>query len=1759
MEPFKLTLEQVNFQYEPHLPSNAQRDAQIELDSFSNVVNFDSEFNFKSTAATLPYPTHPSAVLLAPSGIPDTVRKKPSEVVACTTESKPCDTRVYSVWSEKKVSPFGDDHLVNPHINFNTSPPSTTGPSYANPPFTNSTTSSSDISTLIQVSANTKSVKYKIKERQEKSRLKYPVKKMASTEITAAPAQERTPVDTLNPDVSNAFETVAEALHLQWSVIGNKNLTPAPPEVVAQIVAEAEKRLKSGNLNLSNNETDLSSIGSFNLPDISQESATYKTDTTLSTQKHESPTKFTCLDAEVLHRTPSPVDNLPTLHAKNSQEKVNTLLGINDDEGSVNKISVPTETITTEFSDKPPWSDSHPRRPKKTADFNECFDRKSSAKNNCVNELEQTATDTVAAATITTHVTPLDSMSSSISYSSPSLKPDNPHTTLPTQSEQVPKDMASDRKTSENCRSEETDSTKSASFQLSDCDAEDDYNYADDSNAEAFLRSLPPVKAVELEAFLKRLRNGRHSPPVRERSFNPVELSLESENFAMRQQQKQPPSHPPLVSGKYSPPTKDVPDNVSVGSSVELPEKDSSMPSSNFAPHIQSVSRSKITLPDPGPLFKNVMKPLMEKRSQLATNNQSSGVGKVDDINVNEILREKAQLEGQLEILTSEAQTALQERAELQAQLASLQLKFMSAQKSDTDVKQNALKADIESLKDSRVYLEHCLADTQKLLEEKIDDVKRLDEELKATMETTDKQHIRIRELKDDLRSRDVTIQALKNKVAELYVEVQVTLQNKMLSDTESRAAKSDLASIVSTKQWYHEQLQNANKVRVELQKEMTTLQAQVSSQGMIVERLKADNNRLHQQLSETRQKAVSEKEMLARQLENIQVDMLERETAFQEIQRERRIIEETFDSKIQTVEEEKMRLSLLMQTTTELESQLEKTQSDVKKKQVQIFSLESEQTTMMKNLTLAEGKLTEKDKVIEELEQKLIEVEASLKSFYVELSVKNQEILKLKEEKANVEISLTSALEEKKIFDAALETLRGDLHKVENSFWQMKNELGAKMTELEQVRKEKLQVETELKEAVENSKVQHDAAAEEKSNAAIAMATENLKKIETKNQQLTQEVGELRIQMTELNDRCVHEVHEKEALEKHLGNVQEELNQVKCDFEKEKQTKDELIAGTNSVDEDGKKVEELSTENTALKSKMKTLEKKAQTSLTKQKARSAKLSADIATVKSELIDRQKAYDTNMEMLSSKLREVVNDKDVLQNEVEMLKRKFDLSMIEQQDQMKVELQTLAAELESVRSQKLQLESDLTELKEVTTHQVEQYVTQVMTMGQQLQQLIDEKDEAAAEAKTKEQNLFLDLEKEKGRLTGLQQSNTSLKKHVSELEEALARRESTLVEMQTHFSDNVKERETNEQDYVKRIQDLEELLIQEKASQRDLRKQIGTKITENKRLKRQHKNLSVEHENLELDVQQKMAQFDTMVDELQARKDEVQNLQSQLQSVQHENKELRSEVERLQRSLTDNQDRNPVIQEQLQSFQWQLQQKTSELEATQKQLLLCEERHQMEIESLQKTFQNATQEMESLRSELNQSRQDKMNHQTKVAELRSALKTSIQHHKISKKVSSKLKSPAKKVKELNNSEAVSPEHVASLPSLDKMTCCDVGTQIDNDLIESIIPEPFNIEALEQLLQDTTVQALESKPLDDLQSCLSSLRAQISGLQDQIDAHSTTIQNSGESWRDVEAQVVELQQVVQTVTNTTSCNTLTTAISVQSGENSNILDI
>ena len=70
----------------------------------------------------------------------------------------------------------------------------------------------------------------------------------------------------------------------------------------------------------------------------------------------------------------------------------------------------------------------------------------------------------------------------------------------------------------------------------------------------------------------------------------------------------------------------------------------------------------------------------------------------------------------------------------------------------------------------------------------------------------------------------------------------------------------------------------------------------------------------------------------------------------------------------VTTVEEEKSRLSGLLQVSGELEAQLELANANAKKKQALVFSLENQHMALMKSAALTQEMLTDKEHLLEEV-----------------------------------------------------------------------------------------------------------------------------------------------------------------------------------------------------------------------------------------------------------------------------------------------------------------------------------------------------------------------------------------------------------------------------------------------------------------------------------------------------------------------------------------------------------------------------------------------------------------------------------------------------------------------------------------------------------------------------------------------------------------------------------------------------------------------
>ncbi|CAL1536149.1 unnamed protein product [Lymnaea stagnalis] len=1643
MEPFDLTFHQVT--------SDDSLSDSSSFDSFSNVVNYETSFAHSNQSLPLnnynintvqytwkdyTYPTT-TAIQTANGGVPTGHN-------SYTAQHQP-------VWcSSVQGSP--------PHRSFLVHPDDSLGEPKYYSDLSSIQTTKQQLQVLAQISSNTSAV---TREGKRCQRFIARTVTSPSTPIPPPPTtmsrQSDSPSSmiTQEPGIpsheqggdenngqeaeDNSFETVAEALRLQWSVIGNKSLTPVSPEIVAQIVAQAEQKMKAGELNPFPSKHQLAaSPVSFDLEANSSNTKTSPSDSTAPA--------IACM----LHET----------HTGDCPREL--------------KRIIPTE-ITTEKTQSGPWFASKNKIPEPVV-------------HETNGKYSPSFRDVKPPATImSSHhdTTSRDGVSNAqVGQNAVINKPAAPP---PVVASPISKTDTSDT-ISEASYSSELEMEKYLQTPLIAAGISANYQL----ESEEFLRSLPPIKPINLEAYatLPLLPPRPAKIPDKKQKSSTVTASwdLTKTTSVDRTKDNKVETSPSSTSGStvsspFQPLTPLSSYDSSQGSSLQYystPDSKLTTPQKLFPAHHSGLPLSPFSPSDQNTLYHSAM-----------SSGDSPSMSLFSKKQFDEVLKEKAKLQGQLEVLADESQNMLKERAELQAQLASLTGRLsklqVSGSGSGTDI---TIKKEVENLRESRKLLESTLLDANRMLSEKAEEVRALQDELQVAQDTATKLQVRSQEMRDDVRAKDMNIQALKNKIAELYVEVQMSIQAKMEADTEARTSRNDLMSLVKAKEWYQEQLQVAHDVRSKLQRELTILQGQTVTHGTIVERLKTESARLRHQLVETQQRALRDKELLARHLEGIQADMMEREAAFLEIQRERKLYEDTFNYQVTTAEEEKSRLTMLQQATHDLEAQLDRAHSEAKKRHDQLLTMENGQMDVMKRLAVAEETLGEKESALVDMEQKLIQMESQLQAVMSDLTKKDNEMLSLKEEKASTEIALKSALQEKASVDRALEVLKADMGKVEQSFKQMKQELSVRLTELQQVKGEKDRLLEDL------DRAQHEL--EIKSLSVDAMtrnfdgqsaAQHNLEAVKSN---LEEQLNGLRLKVQSL----AFELGEKEVI------IAEETEKVTKLSVKVAELEVKLEAAKDSVPVD--KIRIYENEMEELRLRIRVLEETEVEEANQVESEREKLHAEIARLKEELLDRQRAYTENLDILDQRLKELTADKQQLEIELGIARRSEELTQLEERDSYTEEIQSLTNELKRERSAKTELEYKLLATQASKAAEIEALQQKLAFQTEALEGL-QARYTALADVEMTNQMLELELEKERGRVMGLNQKNAELKDHTHQLEASLAQRESALEDLRRSVEESAKDLENRDHKFLDRISALEKSVEKEVSVQGELRKQMGVKIMENKRVKKQNENIKLELEQLRQDLATSQQTAEQSISDVEAANRLAQSHLSDARENSAQIKALEVELERVRRDLSDNLARQPLLLEQIQSLEWQCAQKTREVEAAREQIKMAEERAQGEIEVIKASLQAKQSEINNLQAELTLLRQDKTHQRSQVNELRGALKASVQHHKLTKRMNENDRS-------------------------------DVGVQANIERKIVIPPLPFDLATIEQLIQDTKVTPLDSKPLDQLSSCLSSLRAEITGLQKQMDRHTTAVHTSSQSWKSVQSEVNDLNEVMRTIANT-----------------------
>lgn len=357
------------------------------------------------------------------------------------------------------------------------------------------------------------------------------------------------------------------------------------------------------------------------------------------------------------------------------------------------------------------------------------------------------------------------------------------------------------------------------------------------------------------------------------------------------------------------------------------------------------------------PLFPVRRKDMNKLPSTSLRQSSKPRVGSSGDSDVMQLLREKANLEGQIEMLNAETEAALQSRAELQAQVAGLQAQMRSQKLSlDQSTQEKATSENyMKRLRANRNELEDRVLSLQNNLEMKDNGLEDLKKELEGAKEANNKLDRRLGEVKRDVENKEMQMAKLREKVAKLENKLENSIDSGSQSSADMRTLQADLLSAQKTKDWFQDQLHLAQDDRNKLQRELSSTQEKIRGDALSIELLKTANSQIKQQLNETRQQSLLEKEQIAKHLETIEADILAREAGFAEIQREKLAVHDAVLAQMNEMEMEKHKVANLVASAVELERQLEATQKELADKKNKLFEAEAEKKELVKNLTLAQ------------------------------------------------------------------------------------------------------------------------------------------------------------------------------------------------------------------------------------------------------------------------------------------------------------------------------------------------------------------------------------------------------------------------------------------------------------------------------------------------------------------------------------------------------------------------------------------------------------------------------------------------------------------------------------------------------------------------------------------------------------------------------------------------------------------------------------
>lgn len=216
------------------------------------------------------------------------------------------------------------------------------------------------------------------------------------------------------------------------------------------------------------------------------------------------------------------------------------------------------------------------------------------------------------------------------------------------------------------------------------------------------------------------------------------------------------------------------------------------------------------------------------------------------------------------------------------------------------------------------------MIDLQNMLEVKNVSLVLFNNDLQVVEEQYQRFVVKVEDMQKSMFSKDNIVYDLWQQMIVLQSQFQQVQLEWVMLISKLKVFQVEILFLQSVWQWYQQQFVLVQEVCVRLQGEMVYIQVGQMIQVGFLEYLKFENVFLFQQLMEIQYRFMKEKGWIVVQLQGIEVDMLDQEVVFLQIQEVKIMVEEDFQRRLEEFEGEREWLQRMVDLVVFLEQQLE-------------------------------------------------------------------------------------------------------------------------------------------------------------------------------------------------------------------------------------------------------------------------------------------------------------------------------------------------------------------------------------------------------------------------------------------------------------------------------------------------------------------------------------------------------------------------------------------------------------------------------------------------------------------------------------------------------------------------------------------------------------------------------------------------------------------------------------------------------------------